>query len=74
MFLLSLCRYRLIFSVELERRLSKCLFILAKITDNLIKKKSLRLKDSHGLKQDCRFMCINKSLESVIKGQNQESL
>ena len=63
--------------MELEKRLSKCVFILAKISGSLYKKKKKRkksLKDSHGLKQDCRFMCINKSLEALIQGQNQESV
>lgn len=36
--------------MELEKRLSKCFFMLAKITGSLEKKILLRLKDSHSLK------------------------
>lgn len=71
MFLQTLCMYRLIFSVELEKKDTiKCFFILSKITDSFIKiNLKIRLKNSHGLKQDGRFMHTGKSLESEVKSK-----
>lgn len=52
-FLLSLCRYRLIFLCGIRKKIKKY---------------------SHGLKQDCRFMCRNKSLRVSDKGTKPRKL